>query len=69
VGGETVAPAALLLATALAVFGTQLSRPALDATSDEHFRRWSRGLTIAIAALCLVKGLYLLGAGSLAARV
>jgi hypothetical protein len=51
------------------VIGTQLSRPALDATSDEHFRRWSRGLTIAIAALCLVKGLYLLGAGSLAARV
>ena len=65
--GETVAPAALLLATALAVVGTQLSRPALDAISDEHFRRWSRALIIAIAAISLAKGLYLLGAASLAA--
>src|SRR5215468_8242440 len=39
---DTVAPAAIVLAVALALVGTQLSRPALDAISDTQFRIWTR---------------------------
>lgn len=58
---EAVAPAALGLALVLAVIGTQLSRSVLDAITDAQFRRWSRGLIVSIAAVCLVQGVYLLG--------
>jgi len=60
-GGHSVAPAALVLAIVLAVVGTQLSRSALEAISDAQFRKWSRGLIIAIAAISLLQGCYLLG--------
>jgi len=58
---ETVAPAAIALAIALAIAGTQLSRSALDAISDAQFRSWSRVLIAGIAAICLIQGLWLLG--------
>lgn len=54
-----VAPMAVVLAVALALVGTQLSRRVLDAISDAQFRRWSRGLIAAVAALYLIQGLSL----------
>ena len=65
-GGGTVAAAEFLIAIVFAVAGTQLSRGVLDAITDAQFRRWSRGLIIAIAASALVQGLYLLGANAIA---
>jgi uncharacterized membrane protein YfcA len=60
-GEHSIAPAALVLAVVLAIVGTQLSRSALEAISDAQFRKWSRGLIIAIAAASLLQGVYLLG--------
>ena len=54
--GEHVAPAAALLAMALAPVGTQLSSRALDAITDEQFRKWSRWLITSLAAFYLVSG-------------
>jgi len=58
-GGEAVAPAAIILAIALAVAGTQLSRYVLDAISDAQFRAWTRRVIAAVAAVYLVQGLSL----------
>jgi uncharacterized protein len=58
VGGAEVAPAALVLALALPAVGTHLSRRVLDAMSDAQFRRWTRGLIVAIATVYLAQGLY-----------
>jgi uncharacterized membrane protein YfcA len=58
-GSNEVAAAAVLLAIALALVGTQLSRHVLDAISDVQFRVWSRRLIAAIAAVYLVQGLLL----------
>lgn len=57
--GETVAPAAIILAIALALVGTQLSRRVLDSISDAQFRTWSRWLITMIAAVYLMHGLFL----------
>jgi uncharacterized protein len=57
--GETVAPVAIILAVALALVGTQLSRRVLDAISDAQFRNWSRRLVAVIAAVYLMQGLFL----------
>jgi uncharacterized membrane protein YfcA len=54
---EYVAPAAALLAMALAPIGTQLSARALDAMTDDQFRLWSRRLITVLAAFYLVCGL------------
>src|SRR5215470_13568257 len=59
-GTDTVAPAAIVLAVALALVGTQLSRRALDAISDIQFRIWTRRLIVAIATFYLAQGIYLL---------
>jgi uncharacterized protein len=59
-GTDTVAPATIALAIALAVIGTQLSRYALDAISDAQFRTWTRRLITVIAAIYLIQGLSLL---------
>jgi uncharacterized protein len=58
VSGVEVAPAAVLLALALPAVGTHLSRRVLDAMSDAQFRRWTRGLIVAVAAVYLVQGFY-----------
>jgi uncharacterized protein len=58
-GTDTVAPAAIVLAVALALVGTQLSRRALDAISDIQFRLWTRRLIAAIAAVYLIQGVVL----------
>jgi len=58
VSGAEVAPAAIVLALALPAVGTHLSRRVLDAMSDAQFRRWTRGLIVAIAAVYLAQGLY-----------
>ena len=60
IGGAEVAPMAVLLAVVLAIAGTQLSRPVLDALSDRQFRTWSRRLIVTTAAVYLIQGLYLL---------
>jgi uncharacterized membrane protein YfcA len=57
---DQIAPAAVFLVIALAVIGTQLSRRVLDLMSDAQFRRWSRSLIAAIAAVYLIQGLILL---------
>jgi len=57
---DEVAPVAIVLAVALALVGTQLSRRALDAISDLQFNTWSRRLIAAIAAVYLIQGLSLL---------
>ncbi len=54
--GEAIAPAAALLAMALAPVGTQLSARALDAITDDQFRLWSRWLIAALAAFYLISG-------------
>jgi uncharacterized protein len=59
-GTDTVTPAAIVLAVALALVGTQLSRRALDAISDTQFRLWTRRLIAAIAAVYLIQGVALL---------
>lgn len=59
---ESVAPAAIALALVAAVIGTHMSRHILDIITDAQFRTWSRGLIVGIAALCLLQGVYLLGA-------
>ncbi|MFL5049311.1 MAG: TSUP family transporter [Xanthobacteraceae bacterium] len=58
VSGAEVAPVAVVLALALPAVGTHLSRRVLDAMSDAQFRRWTRGLIVAIAAVYLAQGLY-----------
>jgi uncharacterized membrane protein YfcA len=58
-GADGVAPTAIVLAIALALVGTQLSRRVLDAISDAQFRSWSRRLIAAIAAVYLVQGVFL----------
>jgi len=58
VGSADIAPAALVLALALPAIGTHLSRRVLDAMSDAQFRRWTRGLIVAVAAVYLVQGFY-----------
>ena len=55
-----VAPVAALLAIALAVVGTHLSRRVLDAMNDHQFRTWSRRLITATATFYLIQGFYLL---------
>ena len=57
--GEAVAPVAIILAIALALVGTQLSRCVLDGLSDAQFRNWSRRLITVIAAVYLIQGLLL----------
>jgi hypothetical protein len=57
--GEAISVAALLLAIAAAVLGTQLSRCLLDAISDASFATWSRRLIAAVAAVSLGQGLIL----------
>ena len=57
---DGVAPAAVVLAIALAICGTQLSRGVLDAISDAQFRTWSRGVIAAVAAVYLIQGVFLL---------
>jgi uncharacterized membrane protein YfcA len=54
--GEYIAPAAALLAMALAPVGTQLSSRALDAITDAQFRKWSRWLIASLAAFYLISG-------------
>jgi uncharacterized membrane protein YfcA len=61
-GGHELAPAAVILAIALALVGTQASRRVLEAISDAQFRRWTRSLVAVIAAICLIQGLVLLAA-------
>lgn len=48
--GGAISAAAVLLAIAAAVLGTQLSRCLLDAISDASFAAWSRRLIAAVAA-------------------
>jgi uncharacterized protein len=57
-GGAELAPAAIVLALALPAVGTHLSRRVLDAMTDAQFRRWTRGLIVAVAAVYLVQGFY-----------
>jgi uncharacterized protein len=59
-GQDSISPAALSIAIASAIIGTQLSRHALDLLSDTQFRRWSRALIVGIASACMIQGLFLL---------
>jgi uncharacterized protein len=58
--GAEISPLVLMLAIALAVVGTQLSRRVLDIVSDEQFTSWTRCLIAAVAAIYLAQGLWLL---------
>jgi hypothetical protein len=57
--GEAISTAAVLLAIAAAVLGTQLSRCLLDAISNASFAAWSRRLIAAVAAVSLGQGFIL----------
>jgi uncharacterized membrane protein YfcA len=59
-GGAEISPAVVILAIALAMVGTQLSRCVLDIINDVQFRNWTRGLIAVVAAIYLVQGLCLL---------
>jgi uncharacterized membrane protein YfcA len=56
-GTPEIPPAALALAVAFALIGTQLSRSVLDAMSDVQFIRWTRGLIAVVAAVCIIRGI------------
>jgi len=58
-GGGAISPLAIVLAIAAALLGTQLSRILLEAIDDASFRKWSRRLIAAIAAISLAQGLVL----------
>ena len=59
IGGE-LSPLVVVAAIVLAVVGTQTSRHVLERISDEQFRRWSRGLIMALSIVYLGQGLYLM---------
>ena len=53
---------ALLLVAELAIFavlGTNLAKTILERLSDVQFRRWMKGLMIAIGLFYLAQGVYL----------
>ena len=55
-GGESLSPLAILIAIALAVAGTHLSRFVLDMMSDAQFRTWSRYVIGAASTVYLIEG-------------
>ena len=55
-GGESISPLAVLLAVALAIAGTHLSRFVLDMMSDAQFRTWSRYVISAVSTVYLIEG-------------
>ena len=55
-GGENLSPLAVLLAIALAIAGTHLSRFVLDMMSDAQFRTWSRYVISAVSTVYLIEG-------------
>ncbi|HTP98926.1 MAG TPA: sulfite exporter TauE/SafE family protein [Casimicrobiaceae bacterium] len=63
IGGE-LSPLVVVMAIGLAIVGTQTSRHVLERISDEQFRRWSRGIIMALSIAYVGQGVYLLHAGS-----
>jgi hypothetical protein len=49
----------IALAIGLAVLGTNLAKTILERLSDVQFRRWMKGLMIAIGLFYLTQGVYL----------
>lgn len=58
--GETLEIVVILIAVAMALLGTNLSRRVLDRMSDSQFRLWSRYLVMGTASVYLSQGLFLL---------
>lgn len=59
-GGASVAAPILILAVAMAILGTTLSKFVLERLSDQQFRRWTLGLVMVIGSVYLSQGVYLL---------
>jgi uncharacterized membrane protein YfcA len=57
VSGDGIAPGYLLLAVPAAVIGTRLGTRLLDRIADDHFRRISGWVILAIGAGCVVEGI------------
>jgi uncharacterized protein len=57
VSGDGIAPGYLLLAVPAAVIGTRVGTRLLDRIADDHFRRISAWVILAIGAACVVEGI------------
>ena len=58
IGEGALSPVIFVMAIALAVVGTQSSRFVLDRLSDAQFKRWSRGIIMALSVVYLGQGTY-----------
>jgi uncharacterized membrane protein YfcA len=55
--GDAISPLILAIAVSTAVIGTSASRLVLERMTDMQFRRWTRGLVMAIGAVYIAQGL------------
>jgi uncharacterized protein len=58
IGEGALSPMIFVVAIVLAIVGTQSSRFVLDRLSDAQFRRWSRGIIMALSVVYLAQGAY-----------
>jgi uncharacterized protein len=58
IGEGALSPIIFVVAIVLAVVGTQSSRFVLDRLSDAQFKRWSRGIIMALSVVYLGQGAY-----------
>lgn len=58
-GSDTVPPLLVVVAVAMGILGTTLGKSILERMSDHQFRRWTRGLVMAIGTVYLIQGVYL----------
>ena len=59
-GGDALSPLILAVAVTTAVIGTSASRIVLERMTDVQFRRWTRGLVMAIGAVYVAQGIAVL---------
>ena len=58
IGEGALPPMIFVVAIVLAIVGTQSSRFVLDRLSDAQFKRWSRGIIMALSVIYLGQGAY-----------
>ncbi|NYT59943.1 sulfite exporter TauE/SafE family protein [Alcaligenaceae bacterium] len=59
-GDSETEEVAMIIAVAMAIAGTTLSRFVLEKLTDSQFRRWTKGLVMTIGLVYLVQGIYVL---------
>jgi uncharacterized protein len=56
-GGDAISPLIIAVAITTGVIGTSASRLVLERITDVQFRRWTRGLVMAIGAVYIAQGI------------